>query len=154
VLLREARLSDAAVVVGPLPDRPEGLVRALETADVAVVLVDSRPFDPQWSPSRAVPSIDVTTDDRASVRVWADELGADAQVTDLASVIAPFRLGPEQIRRAVRAAHAFAAIEGEPFGAVHLQRGARQQVRRCSTSTPAASNPRSDGRTWCCPPNR
>jgi hypothetical protein len=39
-----------------------------------------------------VPSIDVTTDDRASVRVWADELGADAQVTDLASVIAPFRL--------------------------------------------------------------
>jgi hypothetical protein len=56
------------------------VVRALAAADVPVVLVDPRPFDPHWSPSEAVVPLDLPPDDQAPLQVWADELGQDAQV--------------------------------------------------------------------------
>ncbi|WP_433555642.1 ATP-binding protein [Pseudonocardia xinjiangensis] len=126
-LVREARLREAALVISPLPEQPAAVMRALEHVDVPVVLVDPRPFDPHWSPSAtAVLSLDLPPGGLASTQLWAEELG-EADVPDLAAAVAPFRLGPDQVRRAVRSARALAALDSAPLSRVHIQHGARQQ---------------------------
>lgn len=89
-VLREARLRAAGVVVASLPDRPEVFVRALEgclgPADVPVVLVDPRPFDPRWSRGTVV-SLDLLPE-RGASEVWAEEIGDAASMPDLAAAIA------------------------------------------------------------------
>jgi hypothetical protein len=47
-LLREARLRDCAIVVSPLPEQPDSLIRALAVDDVPVLLAGSSPYDPRW----------------------------------------------------------------------------------------------------------
>ncbi|MBV9023158.1 MAG: ATP-binding protein [Streptomycetaceae bacterium] len=47
-LLREARLRDCAIVVSPLPEQPDSLIRALAVPDVPVLLAGSPPYDPGW----------------------------------------------------------------------------------------------------------
>jgi hypothetical protein len=126
-LLREARLTDAAVVAGPLPERPDAVVRAIEGADVPVLLTGPAPFDPRWSSSAVVLSLDLPTDGRAPVEVWAAELGDGTPVPELAAAVAPFRLGPDEVRRAVSTARALASLDAATLDAGHLQHGARRQ---------------------------
>ncbi|MFE9768364.1 ATP-binding protein [Streptomyces sp. NPDC005808] len=47
-LLREAGLRGSAILVSPLPDQPAALVRALAATEVPVLLIGTRPYDPQW----------------------------------------------------------------------------------------------------------
>ncbi|MGY4973444.1 ATP-binding protein, partial [Streptomyces nigrescens] len=126
-LLREARLRGAAVVVGPLPERPGALVRALAGGDVPVVFFGSEPYDPDWAPDSGLFALDAPDDGAAADEVWSTELGSVDEGFDLAAAVAPYRLGAAQIRRAARAANALAAFDGTPVTAAHVQHSARQQ---------------------------
>ncbi|MGW2011096.1 ATP-binding protein [Streptomyces nigrescens] len=126
-LLREARLRGAAVVVGPLPERPGALVRALAGGDVPVVFFGSEPYDPDWAPDSGLFALDAPDDGAAADEVWSTELGSVDEGFDLAAAVAPYRLGAAQIRRAARAANALAAFDGTPVTAAHIQHSARQQ---------------------------
>ncbi|MCS0637520.1 ATP-binding protein [Streptomyces sp. LP05-1] len=126
-LLREARLGGRAVVVPGLPEQPGPLVRALVSApDVTVLLTDPRPYDPRWSPD--VPLIlDAPGREAGGVTAWRAALGADADSFDLATTVAPYRLGGDRIQRAARAARALAAFDGTPVTAGHVRLAARRQ---------------------------
>lgn len=126
-LLREARLRGAAVVVGPLPERPGALVRALAGGDVPAVFFGSEPYDPDWAPDSGLFALDAPDDGAAADEVWSAALGSVDEGFDLAAAVAPYRLGAAQIRRAARAATALAAFDGTPVTAAHVQHSARQQ---------------------------
>ena len=130
VAARECRLTNAALVVGPvevLAERGAAAVRAFAELACPVVLIGSRPWDPNWS--RGVPVlIDApmpSIEDRA--RVWTDELGVVGGDVDPAREMVQFRLSPEQTVRAAHAASRQAAAEGRPLTADDLKAGARSQ---------------------------
>ncbi|MFE1171915.1 ATP-binding protein [Streptomyces sp. NPDC058773] len=126
-LLREARLRRAALVVGPLPERAEGLVRALAGTGVPVVFFGSEPYDPGWAPDSGLFALDAPDVGAAADEVWSAELGSVDGGFDLGAAVAPYRLGAAQIRRAARAATALAAFDRTPVTAAHIQHSARQQ---------------------------
>ncbi|MEV5953010.1 ATP-binding protein [Streptomyces sp. NPDC051987] len=125
-LLREARLSDRAVLVGS--DRPGPLLRALSTtaADVTVLVATARPYDPEWCDHRDPLVLEVPSRRAAAVDAWAAVLPGDPGF-DLAATVAPYHLGGDRLTRAARAAQALAAFDGTPLTAAHLRLGARQQ---------------------------
>ncbi|MEV0090287.1 ATP-binding protein [Streptomyces sp. NPDC050738] len=133
-LVREARLRGAgtAIVVEPLPERPEDLVRALAVDDLTVVFAGTGAYDPAWAPDAGVLAVEALQEVRqdpvslwrAELDVASDQLGTMGDA-ELAQAVAPYRLGAGQVRRAARAAVALAAFEGEPLGSVHLQNSAR-----------------------------
>lgn len=127
-LLREARLTGRAIVVSPLPERPEELIRALAVNDVPVLFTDPRPYDPQWCDRGRDPVVlDAPRQRAGDLDAWRDALGPGEPDFDLAPVVAAYRLGPGGIDRASRAALELAAFEGTELSAAHLRRAARQQ---------------------------
>lgn len=127
---REARLIGAGLVVGPvemLADRGAGAVRAFSEAPGVIILHGRRGWDPAWS--RAVPALldaDRTVPGRTATAV-AERLGTDLGEVDASAAIGLFRLTPEQVDRAARAARQQALMEGRAIAAADLQRGARSQ---------------------------
>ncbi|MDT0468094.1 ATP-binding protein [Streptomyces gibsoniae] len=131
-LIREARLLGAGVVLGPLPEKPEAWVRALEEGigagrDVSVVIFGSAPFDPCWSPTGDILCLDAPHDDIDAELLWQSHFGDAATGFDLPATVAPYRLTARQIDGAAKAAWSLAALDGGTLGATHVQRGARQQ---------------------------
>jgi hypothetical protein len=126
-LLREARLGGRAIVVPGLPEKPGPLVRALTAAtDVTVLMTDPRPYDPQWAPADPL-VLDAPGRRAGGVAAWRAALGADADGFDLATAVAPYRLGGDRIQRAAHAAKALAAFDGTPLDAEHVRLAARRQ---------------------------
>ncbi|WP_217171430.1 ATP-binding protein [Streptomyces sp. AC512_CC834] len=126
-LLREARLSGRAVVVSGLPEKPGPLVRQLTAAtDVTVLMTDPRPYDPQWSPADPL-VLDAPGRLAGGAAAWRAALGAEADGFDLASAVAPYRLGGDRIQRAAHGARSLAAFEGTPLTADHVRLAARRQ---------------------------
>ena len=123
-VLSEATMRGAAVVAGPLTDGT--LLRAFAEAHarVPVLLAGSAPFDPGWSEVQPL-VLEVPVHEHA-VDVWRAELPGEPGF-DLDTATTTYRLAPDQIRRAVRAARAYAELEGVPLSAGHLHRGARLQ---------------------------
>ncbi|KUF18731.1 ATP-binding protein [Streptomyces silvensis] len=126
-LLREARLTDRAVVVCGLPEEPGPMVAELTAAtDVTVLLADPRPYDPQWSAHDPL-VLHAPRQPPGGTPAWRAALGPGADGFDLAATVAPYHLGGERIGRAARAAAALAAFDGTPLTAAHVRLAARQQ---------------------------
>ncbi|MFG3335317.1 ATP-binding protein [Streptomyces tendae] len=126
-LLREARLDGRALVVSGLPEKPGPLVRALTAATgVTVLMTDPRPYDPHWAPANPL-VLDAPGRRAGGVTAWRAALGADADGFDLATAVAPYRLGGDRIQRAAHTAQALAAFDGTPVGAEHVRLAARRQ---------------------------
>ena len=106
---REARLRGAGLIAGPVEaivERGASAVRAFGEARPPVVLVGTRGWDPAWS--REVPLVlDAPVPDEAQRHeLWVGALNGSAPLAfDPATATRAFRLGPEQVVRAARAAH-------------------------------------------------
>jgi hypothetical protein len=129
--LREARLRAAGLVVGPverLAELDRTALRRLAEAGWPVVLTGTKTWDPSWS--RSIPlvvELDPPPHD-ARAQMWRDALGKQLpKRLDAAAATEPFRLGPEQVERAARAAVLSAALDDRPLDAGDLQAGARSQ---------------------------
>ncbi|MGW1722468.1 ATP-binding protein [Streptomyces sp. NPDC002306] len=127
-LLREARLGGRAVVLSGLPEQPGPLVEALvtESADVTVLLTDPRPYDPHWC-VRDPLVLEAPRRRAGGASVWSAALGPRSAGFDLATAVAPYRLGADQVRRAAHGALSLAAFEGTGLTADHVRLAARQQ---------------------------
>ncbi|GKQ38921.1 ATP-binding protein [Streptomyces sp. A012304] len=127
-LLREARLTGRAVVLSGLPEQPAPLVTALAAGtDVTVLLTDPRPYDPHWCAAHDPLVLDAPRRRAGGTAAWAAALGPQAAGFDLATAVAPYRLGGDRVARAARAARDLAAFEGGPLTAHHVRLAARQQ---------------------------
>lgn len=128
---REAALSGAGLVVGPvdvLAGHGAAAVRAFAEAPSLVVLVGGRPWDPAWS--RDAPLLLDAPVLPVEVRhdLWVHALGDRAPVSfDPAMATLAFRLGPEQIVRAARAADHAARAAGRVMRSEDIVAGARAQ---------------------------
>ena len=147
---REARLRGAGLVAGPVdalgtgpaehapaehaPTGQARLLRMLAALPAPVLLTGQAGWDPRWareSPLLA-PAPRVEAGQRTAL--WRRALdgaladGALADGTDLASVLAPFQLSPEQIGRAAAAARGQARLSGGGVvTAEHLRAAVRTQ---------------------------
>lgn len=130
-LLLEARLLDCAIVVSALPERPGPLIRRLlaDARDVPVIFAGPAPYDPLWCDTDPL-VLDVPRLRSGTVSAWSAALGLDMPedgALDLATVVGPYRLGGERIRRAARAALELAAFDGSSLDAAYLRQAIRQQ---------------------------
>ncbi len=133
-VVREARLRGAGLVVGPVeplvPERVR-LLRELTTAgDLPLVVHGRGHWDPRWT-ARPVVSIPVPPPavDRRSDQ-WARAL-TDATGTPPADVLltslAAYRLGADEVDRAVSVATRLAVLDDRPVAPEHLRAGVRAQ---------------------------
>jgi hypothetical protein len=127
---REALLTGAGLVAGPveaLDQVPGSVLRRLTGLPVPVLLVGTQVWDPSWSDvfPLLLDAPVLSAEDR--VDVWRRELDGAGHVVDPAAVTAHFRLGPDQVRRAVGAARTTALLHGGPVTAGDLRKGARSQ---------------------------
>lgn len=131
LLGREAGLLGGAVVAGPLEvvaQRGVDAIRGLAEMPGTVILFGSCNWDPAWS--REVPfCCDAAPPEPFErARLWRTCVdGAGAECLDAAAVTAPFRLTPDQVRRAARAARLQADADGRAVEAGDLVAGARAQ---------------------------
>ena len=131
VAARDARLRGAGVVAGPieaLSERGPLAVRAFAELAVPVILIGKRSWEPGWSAQVPV-LLDVpppSSSERAVM--WRSSMNGDASGgLDPAEVTMHFRLAPDQVGRAARAAKLQAVAAGDDMQADHLRAGARAQ---------------------------
>jgi hypothetical protein len=130
LLAREAALLDGGLIVGPieiLTARGAGAVQAFAEVSSPVILFGSGNWDPAWS--REVPFCCEAPATEAAERAaaWQAAVNGAAEGLDPAAETAPFRLTPEQVRRAATAAGLLARASGRPLEAADLRAGARAQ---------------------------
>jgi hypothetical protein len=129
--LREARLADAGLAIGPIESLlalDPGAVRTFAELEWPTVLTGAPAWDPIWS--TAVPLVLELGAVPAAVRAatWRATVDGDAPPgLDPASVTSQFLLGPVQVARAATAARLAAGLEGRPLEAEDLRAGARAQ---------------------------
>ncbi|RGC65806.1 Proteasome-associated ATPase [Micromonospora sp. MW-13] len=129
VLVREALLTGAGLVVGPVRGgEPWALWSRLTAGTVPVLAYGTQPWDPAWTAVAPV-QVDVVPLSAAErAAVWRAALpGQLADGLDPAAATAHFVLGAPAIRRAASVAVQLAAATDEPVGAAHLRAGARTQ---------------------------
>ncbi|WP_269857407.1 ATP-binding protein [Streptomyces sp. RPT161] len=134
--VREARLWDAVLLVGPLPTGAEAdWVRAVAelppvSGAVAVpqVLFAAAPLDPVWTRAHLL-ALDAAEEAEnsavPSAELWQKALPAAG--FDPAEEAGAYRLSPDQIDRAARTALDLAAVRAEPLRPEHLHQAARSQ---------------------------
>ncbi len=128
---REARLRGAGLVVGPvdgLAERGAAAVRAFGESTPPVVVLGVRGWDPAWSkePPLVLDAPAPTEDERHALWVTALD-GAAAPDFDPSVATRAFRLAPEQVVRAARAAHRAAVAADRPLELPDIAAGARAQ---------------------------
>ncbi len=128
---REARLRGAGLVVGPvesLVERGAAAVRAFAELPGPVILVGGRAWDPVWSRESPLALDAPVPDVETRHELWIRSLNGDApEGFDPAVATIAFRLAPEQIDRAARAARRTAMAAGRPMTAEDVSAGARAQ---------------------------
>jgi len=126
IAVREAHLTRSGVVVGGVEElvTHSRALRALVAAQLPVLVVGSRTWDPAWSDWPPL-LFDVPASTVAErTELWLRSLGTGPQ--DTAAATAPFRLRPEQVTRAARAARQQATLDGE-LTVDHVRVGARAE---------------------------
>jgi len=128
---REARLRGAGLVVGPvepLVERGAAAVRAFAELPGPVILVGGRAWDPAWSREPPLVLDAPVPDVGARHGLWIRSLNGDApEGFDPAVATIAFRLAPEQIDRAARAARRAAMAAGRAMTVEDVSAGARAQ---------------------------
>ncbi|MCL2396395.1 MAG: ATP-binding protein [Acidimicrobiaceae bacterium] len=130
VAAREARLGGRALVgihVDALSDRGPASVRRWAELPGLVALTGSRAWDPRWSRRPPLLLDAPALSDGARLASWAGALGEFPPPDDLRRSVGAFRLTPEQVEIAARAAAQRAATRNATAGAEDLQAGARAQ---------------------------
>jgi hypothetical protein len=127
VALREAALTGAALVAGPVDELGPEARRLLGGAPGTVVLTGSAHWD-ALAADRTPLVVDLDRP-RGAPAPLLDAAGvADPAVRDLAThALGPFRLGPRELAQAVDVAGALAAADGTRLSGEHLAAGARAQ---------------------------
>ncbi|MGW6980442.1 AAA family ATPase [Streptomyces sp. NPDC054932] len=139
---REARLTGAGVLLGPLeelPDRPDERARVLRTLCTALrgiplFTYGTSGWEPAWAADTPVTlTVAAPTPDRHVTR-WrhaleeaAGEHGAGADADALARSVAAHRLDAGQLRRAADTAVRTAALDGRPLSPDGLRTAVRAQ---------------------------
>jgi hypothetical protein len=128
IAAREARLLGRVLVAGPVDGLDRAAVREATSGDLPVVLYGGTPWDPGWSDSGAL-GLDLHGLARRPLpELWAQALpGGLAEPAGGPHELAAFRLGPDQVSRAVTAAVSLAAADGATPTHRHLSAGARMQ---------------------------
>lgn len=128
---REAGLTGRGLVAGPLDALEErilpGVVRALSAGTGAAVLVGGIAWEPGWVGEVPLQVEAPLADARARRVMWGRALDEASVPFDPAAATAPFRLTPEQARRAGRSARLQALAAGRDVGVGDLRAGAREQ---------------------------
>ncbi|WP_223406440.1 ATP-binding protein [Occultella gossypii] len=155
--VREAMLGGAGLVAGPVealgevPSARIALTGLAGRRGLPVLLVGTVPWDPAWAPRTPLLVDAPASTDAERAQLWAlalSEPGApvnadapsvagdaepDADATfeeealDVAAATSQYRLNPEQVVRAARAAQVQARLDGGRLAAEHLRRGARAE---------------------------
>ena len=129
IAAREARLSGAIVVAGPIEallGRGAAAVHAFAESKATTALFGAGNWDPVWA--REVPLLcEAQPIASERERLWASAVGGKQSGLDAAAATAQFRLSPEQIRRASEAARLQAEAAARPMGPEDLRAGARAQ---------------------------
>jgi AAA+ superfamily predicted ATPase len=107
---------------------PAGL-RVLTESPGPVLLVGARPWDPEWSrePPLLLDAPIPTLAERGTLWRRALNGSGPAPKVDAVGATAQFRLTPDQVLRAARAAGRLAGAEGRPLGVDDLQAAARAE---------------------------
>jgi hypothetical protein len=131
---REARLSGAGIVAGPVSavkERPE-LLQELVADPRPLLVVGDISWDPVWTtaPPLFVPVPSSTHQERRAV--WRFALAGTASEPDALESTAQFRLRPEDVARAADSARIQATLQTDPsatgrVSARHLRLGARSE---------------------------
>jgi hypothetical protein len=129
--LREARLRAVGLVAGPVEALAErggaGAVRAFAEVDWPVALTGAGSWDAEWA--REAPlmlQVDPPHVEQRS-RLWRAALNGSGDDEHLLAATAAYKLGGEEIVRAVAAAELHAAYEDAPLDVRHVRQGARAQ---------------------------
>lgn len=122
VALREARLLDRPLIVGPVDHLETSVIRRLAGGNWPVVMTGGVVCDPGWAdpPPHVLDLAPLETQHLSAAA--APDVGIE-----LGSVLSAFRLGPEQQRRALASGRAHAVAEGVEVAPHHLAAGARLQ---------------------------
>ncbi|MEU6394384.1 ATP-binding protein [Streptomyces sp. NPDC046939] len=139
---REARLTGAGVVLGPLealPDQPSERAHALRTwcaalSGVPLFTYGGQGWDPDWA-ARTPVTLTVTgaspgqqaTRWRYALEAASEESAPEADVEALARAVAAHRLDSGQLRRAAQAAVRAAALAGRAVSSGDLRAAVRAQ---------------------------
>ncbi|CAM5663947.1 ATP-binding protein [Streptomyces avidinii] len=139
---REARLTGAGVLLGPLeelPDKPDERTRILRTLCTALRGIPlfthgTSGWEPAWAADTPVTlTVAAATPDRHVTR-WRHALegaaagrGADGDIPELARSVSAHRLDAGQLRRAADTAVRTAALDGRPLSAEGLRTAVRAQ---------------------------
>ncbi|MEU2510949.1 ATP-binding protein [Streptomyces syringium] len=131
VLAREARLTGAGLVCGPIDalarEKPE-VIRQVADAPLPVILVGRAPWDATWSARPPLllhaPRVEPAARSALWSKAYASAVPPDL---DLTGVLSPFLLSPDQIARAARSAAQSSALDGGALGPDHIRAGARAQ---------------------------
>ncbi|MTK03513.1 ATP-binding protein [Micromonospora sp. CP22] len=143
VAVREARLRGAGLLAGPVQaldpvTRPEHarLLRRVADQPVPVLLTGTVEWDPHWSRQAPLLVTADPLDEQDRARLWRTASGMRPGARppgwldglDPARELAPYLLGPDQVRRAAQAAEQLAVFVGaERVDAGHLRAGVRGQ---------------------------
>lgn len=128
-VIREARLRGAGVVLGPLEPLAPERVRLLRelvalAGDLPVVLHGRQHWDPGWT-ARPVLSVPVDPPPPAERAAWwSRALGGEPA---FAAHLTGYRLGSQEVERAVAVATHLATVEDRPIGLSHVRAGVRAQ---------------------------
>ncbi|MBB5958271.1 hypothetical protein FHS29_004879 [Saccharothrix tamanrassetensis] len=133
--VREARLRGAGLVLGPVERLVPEQVRLLRevvalAGDLPLILHGRQHWDPHWAgrPAVSVPVPPLDTDSRSDrwARALTEATGAPPTPALLTS-LGGYRLGVDEVERAVSVATRLAVLDGRPVGPEHVRAGVRAQ---------------------------